>query len=133
VRAKTYKSSDCSGPIHPEAINGMDLFNAGEYWLAHEGLEKAWKEESGPVRDLYRGILQVAVIYLHITHTNYYGAIKVHQRVQKWINPWPTTCRGIEIGRLRRDMETVIGEVRRLGPEQLSDFDYSLLKPIQWM
>ena len=123
--------SDCCGTIHPAAIKGIDLFNAGKYWLAHEELEEAWKEEAGPVRNLYRGILQVAVIYLHITRTNYRGAIKVYQRVQKWIDPWPDTCRGIEIGQVRRDLETVITEVKRLGPEHFSHFDHSLLKPIQ--
>jgi predicted metal-dependent hydrolase len=102
------KTSDCEGAIHPEAIKGMELFNAGEYWLAHEHLETAWNEESGAVRELYRAVLQTAVIYLHITRVNYKGAVKVYGRIQKWITPWPEVCRGIEIGRLRQDMEMLL-------------------------
>jgi uncharacterized protein len=132
MKAVTVKSSDCVGDIHPSAIKGMELFNTGEYWLAHEELEAAWKEESGAVRELYRAILQTAVIYLHITRANYRGAIKVYGRVQKWITPWPDVCRGIEIGQLRQDLEIVIAEVKRLGPDRLISFDRSLFKPVRW-
>ena len=111
----------------------MRLFNDGEYWLAHEALEEAWKEEDGAVRELYRAILQTAVVYLHITRDNYNGAVKVYGRVQKWIQPWPEECRGIQIGQLRRDLEAVIEEVERLGPDRLAEFDRSLFKPVRWI
>jgi uncharacterized protein len=132
MNALTVKPSDCAGGIHPAAIRGMDLFNAGEYWLAHEELEEAWKEENGAVRELYRAILQTAVVYFHITRDNYNGVLKVYGRVQKWIQPWPEVCRGIQIGQLRRDLDTVIEEVKRLGPDRLAEFDQSLFKPVRW-
>ena len=132
MKAVTVTFSDCVGAIHPAAIKGMQLFNAGEYWLAHEELEAAWNEEGGAVRELYRAILQTAVIYLHITRANYKGAIKVYGRVQKWITPWPEVCRGIEIGQLRQDLEIVMAEVKRLGPDRLAGFDRSLFKPVRW-
>ncbi|HRQ33635.1 MAG TPA: DUF309 domain-containing protein, partial [Anaerolineales bacterium] len=58
-------------PLHPSAIEGLRLFNNGKYFEAHEALETAWLEERGKIRDLYRGILQVGVAYLHITRGNY--------------------------------------------------------------
>jgi len=122
----------CIGKIHPAAIKGMELFNEGEYWLAHEALEEAWKEENSPVAELYRAILQTAVVYLHVMRSNYNGAIKVYGRVQKWIRPWPEVCRGIEIGQLRQDLEAVVAEVKRLGPDRLAEFDRSKLKPVRW-
>lgn len=128
----TVKTSDCAGTIHPAAIKGMQLFNDGEYWLAHEALEEAWKEETGAVRELYRAILQTGVVYLHITRDNYNGAVKVYRKVQKWITPWPEVCRGIQIGQLRRELNAVIAEVKRLGPDRLVEFDRSLFKPVQW-
>jgi predicted metal-dependent hydrolase len=122
----------CRGEIHPKAIEGLQLFNAGRYWQAHEALETAWREETGPVRELYRGILQAAVVYLHITRRNYAGAVKVYQRSQKWLSPWPEVCRGIQLGQLRRELEAVIAEARRLGRHHLDEFDHSLLKPVVW-
>jgi len=122
----------CNAPLHPQAAEGLRLFNAGEYFEAHEALEDAWNEEKGQVRDLYRGILQIAVVYLHVTRRNYNGAIKVYGRSQKWLGDWPDVCRGIYVEELRRDAKTVIAEVQRLGAEGLSEFDNSLLKPIRW-
>jgi len=132
MHSLTVKSSDCAGTIHPATIKGMQLFNAGEFWLAHEALEEAWKEETGPVRELYRAILQTGVVYLHITRDNYNGAVKTYRKVQKWIQPWPEVCRGIQIGQLRSELDTVIAEVKRLGPDRLAEFDRSLFKPVRW-
>ena len=122
----------CNAPLHPRAEDGLRLFNAGEYFEAHEALEDAWNAEPGKVRDLYRGILQIAVVYLHITRRNYNGAVKVYVRSQRWLKDWPQVCRGIEVGKLRRDADIVIQEVRRLGVEAIADFDRSLLKPVEW-
>lgn len=122
----------CNAPLHPQAAQGLRLFNAGHYFESHEALEDAWNAESGKVRDLYRGILQIAVTYLHVTRGNYNGAIKVYGRSLKWMQDWPEVCRGIRIGQLRRDAEAVINEVKRLGIENIGGFDRSLLKPVQW-
>lgn len=125
-------NDSCDAPLHPQAAEGLRLFNAGEYFEAHEALEDAWNEEKGKVRELYRGILQTAVVYLHITRGNYNGAVKVYGRSQKWMKDWPETCRGIQVGQLRRDAEAVIAEVTRLGLERIAEFDRSLLKPVKW-
>ena len=122
----------CHAPLHPQAIQGLRLFNAGHYFEAHEALEIAWLEENSKVRELYRGILQVAVVYLHVTRGNYNGAIKVYGRSQRWIKDWPDVCRGIQVEQVRRDAESVINEVKRLGIKRLGEFDRSLLKPVVW-
>ena len=122
----------CNAPLHPRAVDGLRLFNAGEYFEAHEALEDAWNAEPSKVRDLYRGILQIAVVYLHITRGNYEGAVKVHIRSQRWLQDWSEVCRGIQVGELRRNAEVVINEVKRLGKEKIGEFDFSLLKPVSW-
>jgi len=126
------KDDSCNAPLHPQATEGLRLFNKGEYFEAHEALETAWNAEKGEVRDLYRGILQIAVVYLHITRGNYNGAVKVYARSQKWLKDWPAVCRGIQVEELRRDAETVHQEVQRLGVEHIEEFDRAQLKPVSW-
>jgi hypothetical protein len=129
----TDSSADiCNTPLHPRAAHGLRLFNAGEYFEAHEALEDAWNAERGKVRELYRGILQIAVVYLHIKRKNYAGAIKVYERSQRWMKDWPDVCRGIQVAELRRNAEAAIAEMQRLGKEHLGEFDVALLKPITW-
>jgi len=126
------QGSECSGSPNPAATEGIRLFNLGEYFEAHEALEEAWHAETGRVRELYQGILQIAVTYLHITRGNYQGAVKVHARSQKWLRDWPEVCRGIAVGQLKRDAEVVLAEAQRLGPARLSFLDRSLLRAIQF-
>ncbi len=125
-------SSDCNAPLHPKAAEGLRLFNEGKYFEAHEALEEAWLEEKGKVRDLYRGILQVGVAYLHITRGNFNGAVKVYKRSQRWLEGWADVCRGIYVAELRRDAEAIMKEVERLGKEEIGEFDLALLKPVRW-
>ncbi|GEM_PF-6647224 len=64
--------------LHPKVWEGLRLFNAGHYFEAHEALEAAWNEDLRPIRELYRGLLQAAVTYLHIQRGNYAGACKMY-------------------------------------------------------
>ncbi|MBI2332793.1 MAG: DUF309 domain-containing protein [Chloroflexi bacterium] len=123
---------ECQGTLHPKAIEGLQLFNEGKYFEAHEELEAAWRSETSAVRDLYRGILQIAVTYLHITRGNYDGAVKVYRRSLKWTQGWNAVCRGVNIKKLREDAENIMKEVTRLGKERIGDFDLSLFQPVQW-
>lgn len=125
-------AEDCQGDLHPKAVEGFELFNAHQFWLAHEALEEAWLEEKGEVRHLYRGILQIAVTYLHVQRANYPGAVKVYNRSLRWLKPFPGHCRGIDLNQLNQDAAAVMAEVARLGPDQLSQFDQSLLRPLIW-
>lgn len=124
--------SGCTGALHPQAREGLRHFNAGEYFEAHEALELAWNAENGEAKNLYRGILQVAVVYLHITRRNYIGAVKVYERSKKWLSGLPAACKGVDVAQLRKDAEQVIEALQRLGPERIGEFDLTLLKPVKW-
>jgi len=124
--------SDCTGALHPQAREGLHLFNKREYFEAHEALEDAWNAEEGTAKNLYRGILQTAVVYLHITRGNYNGAVKVYERSKKWFAGIPSVCKGIYVGELQKDAELVMKEVQRLGEKGINEFDLGLLKPVKW-
>ena len=123
-------TSTCSRQIHPRAYDGILFFNRCEFFEAHEALEEAWKEDETEARDLYRGILQIAVTYVYITRGNYSGATKVYQRSQKWLAKWPDMCQGVNIKQLLEDAQLVMEEIERLGAERIAEFDVSLFRPI---
>ena len=58
--------------------NARDLFNAGEYWLAHEALETVWrsiiKEDEARV---FQGLIQAAAALLHRGRGNRHGTVVV--------------------------------------------------------
>lgn len=120
----------CRGELSELALNGLELFNAGRYFEAHEELELAWKEEAGPARELYRAILQVAVAYMQITRRNYNGAVKMFMRLRQWIGPLPDECRGVDVARLRAEANLARDTLEALGPDRIGEFDLSLLTPV---
>jgi hypothetical protein len=124
--------SDCYGTLHARAKDGLRLFNEGEYFEAHEALEDAWNAEEGTTKDLYRGILQVAVAYLHITRGNYDGAVKVFERSRKWLGGIPDVCKGVHVRELMDDSEIAFKELQRLGKDRIAEFDLKSLKPVRW-
>ena len=123
-------ATDCRQSLSLRALEGLELFNRGHYFEAHEALEDAWNQDPTPGKELYRAILQVAVAYLQIERGNYNGARKMFLRLRQWIDPLPDLCRGVDVKQLREDA----GEVRRrlleLGEHHLDEFDHTLFRPV---
>ncbi len=122
--------SQCQDAPPALALKGLRQFNAHEFFECHETLEEAWNEEAGPVRELYRAILQVAVAYYQIERSNYWGAHKLFLRMLQWFAPLPDRCQGIDVARLRADADAARQRLEALGPERVAEFDRSLFKPV---
>lgn len=122
----------CQHPLSSHAVKGLELFNQGEYFEAHEELEHAWNEDTSPARDCYRAILQIAVAYLQIQRGNYNGAVKMFLRVRQWLEPLPDICHGIDLIRLRTDAQSVEETLLALGRERINEFDLTLFRPVYY-
>ncbi len=120
----------CEELLPPRGLEGIDKFNSGEYYQQHDLFEAQWMEETRPVRDLYRAILQVGIGYFHITNGNYRGALKTLQKSVQWLMMLPDTCQGVDVKQLREDSFAVRAELERLGAERIHEFDQTLLRPV---
>ncbi len=121
----------CSGSLHPKALEGISLINEGRYFEAHEALEIAWRQETSILRELYRGILQVGVAYYHLLRGNYVGTLKMLDKAEQCLQPFPEVCCGIHVAGLRADAARVRSELLRLGPGGLNRFDWTLLRTVE--
>ena len=132
ARIPNYESiaATCREPLSALAKNGIDKFNRGEYYACHDDLEEAWRQDDSPGRDLYRGILQVAIAYFQIERDNFRGAMKMLLRLRQWLDPLPPICRGVNVEKLRQEVEVVQTALVALGEDQTGDFDRSLFNPI---
>ncbi len=116
--------------MHPEARNGIDLFNIGEFYKAHDPLELAWMNTRSPERDLYQGILQIGLAYYQITRGNYRGALKMFLRGQRNLKPLGKDLMGVNIIQLRADAKFIEDTVRQLGPKHFHELDLGIIKPV---
>lgn len=124
-------TATCAEPLSDLAREGIDLFNQGEYYKCHDALEEAWMLDKSEGRDLYRAMLQVGIAYYQTDRGNYRGAVKMLLRVRQWLEPLPPVCRGVDVARLREDVERVYAALVELGPERLDDLDRALFRPIR--
>ncbi|MCB0004844.1 MAG: DUF309 domain-containing protein [Anaerolineales bacterium] len=120
----------CDEPLDPRAREGIDAYNAGHYYDAHEYLEEAWKADTGPGRDLYRAILQIGVALYQVQRGNYNGAVKMLLRVRQWLQPLPATCRGVDVAALQDDALSYYDAIIALGPARLAEFDWRRVRPV---
>ncbi len=122
----------CDDPLPERAREGLRMFNAGEYYAQHDLFEEEWMDTEGPVRDLYRAILQVGVAYFQIERDNYRGALKMLQRSVQWLLVLPDRCQGVNVRKLREDSFRVRAELERLGEARFDEFDRTLIKGVEW-
>src|SRR2546426_11649002 len=59
-------------------IRARDLFNAGDYWAAHEALETVWRSIiSDDAASEWQGLIQAAAALLHLPRGNRHGVVAV--------------------------------------------------------
>jgi len=121
----------CEESLPDLALSGIEKFNQGAYYACHDDLEEAWRQDNSPGRDLYRGLLQIAVAYYQIERGNYRGATKMLLRMRQWLAPMPPVCRGVNVGKLLEDATAVQEALSTLGPEKISEFDHTFFRPVE--
>lgn len=120
----------CQDNLPLLAEQGIKKFNKGAFYAQHDVFEDQWMAETGPVRELYRAVLQVGVAYYHITHGNHAGGLKMLRRVVQWFARLPDECQGIDVKQLREDAAQVRDVLAAMDPADIATFDRALLKPV---
>jgi uncharacterized protein len=118
-------------PLPELAQKAIAEFNARDFWEQHETFEHVWKDEPGPIRQMYQGILQVGVAYLQIQRKNFVGARKLFQRARQYLGVLPDVSQGVDIRQLRDDAQAAQEALEALGPERVAEFPDALFKPIR--
>jgi hypothetical protein len=81
---------------------GVARWDARRYFEAHELLEHAWKLGPESDRDLWKGVIQVAVAAVHLQRGNRIGARRLLERALTRLDAQPAVRRGIDVAALRR-------------------------------
>ena len=82
-------------------MRGVELFNSGLYWEAHEVWEEEWTpDRKGPDSGFYKGLIQVAAGCLHYTRHNRRGAVNKWRSGTDYLRPYLPAHRGIALAPL---------------------------------
>lgn len=80
---------------------GIRLFNAGEYYLAHETLEEHWVEAPAAERDFLQGLIHLAIGFHHMERENKKGATLQFQKSLKRLDAYPDEFIGVDVEGIR--------------------------------
>lgn len=61
--------------VSPDLAAGIENFNAGLYFQAHELWEAVWRRAEGPAKARLQGLIQAAVALHHHANRNRAGAL----------------------------------------------------------
>ncbi len=117
----------CGEPPFPKLVQAIEQFNQRDFFECHETLEAIWNAEPGPIRTLYKGILQVGVGCYHLLRRNYRGAIIKLQSGADYLEPFAPRCMGVEVGELIADARRLRAALVALGPERFLEVELTLI------
>lgn len=91
---------------------GIELFNEGQYWEAHEAWEEAWTpDRQGPDRGFYKGLIQVAAGCLHYTRRNRRGTINKWRSGAELLRAYVPAHHGVELSAFVGRVDAMLAEV----------------------
>ena len=90
-------TSPCAALPPPSLVKAVDEFNAGAYFQCHDTLEGWWLSDRSSVRDLYKGIIQIASGLYHFGNGNVRGCIKLLTKGANYIEPFGPHCQGVDV------------------------------------
>ena len=108
-------SDASSGPNEPFATapdrldlrRGVEHFNRGEYFEAHEAWEAVWLRARGPLAEFYKGLVQCAAALHHLRRGNADGARRLHDRGRRRLAAFAPQTLGVPVARLLADMDAL--------------------------
>jgi sugar phosphate isomerase/epimerase/predicted metal-dependent hydrolase len=118
-------ATPCDANPPPGLLEGIRLFNEGEFYACHEAIEHEWHAETRSIRRLYQGILQIGVGFLHARRGNHTGSLLLLADGIAKTAEFAPVCLGIETGRLATESQAALERIRELGPERLDEFDFA--------
>ena len=92
---------------HADLETGLDLFNRGHFFEAHEVLEDLWRAlaRDHPTRRHHQGMVQLAVAFHHQSTGNHIGARSVLERALRNLNGGDSSFPELDLDRLRAELE----------------------------
>ena len=88
------------GPL----AEGLRLYDAGEFFTAHEAWESVWLGSPEPEKTFLQGLIQVTAAFHHLQRNNRLGAMLLMQAALRRLDRYPPVFGGISVTLLCHDI-----------------------------
>ena len=104
---------------------GLDEYDKGDYFEAHEAWEDLWSDYNFPDRKFVQGLIQLSVSFVHLGNGNLTGAKNLLKKCQQKFDDYSGIHRGINLEDLKSSIEVV--EIVYSELNDCKDFDWDLV------
>ena len=104
-----------------DPTKGVELFNSGHFWEAHEAWETEWTpDRRGPDSGFYKGLIQVAAGCLHYQRRNRRGAVNKWTSGAGYLRPYLPAHLEVPLESLVRSVEGFLAAMSSPGWPELT-------------
>lgn len=93
---------------------GIDLFNRGYFFEAHDVWEEIWQEERGPMRNFFKGLIHLAGGFHHYQNGNHRGSAALLSSGVGYLKPFLPGQMGVDLAAILPHVEAALAKVERL-------------------
>ena len=108
-----------SGMYAPQYLQGIEHFNAGRYFDAHEVWEEIWLHSAGDTKVFYQMLIQAAVGLHHYERGNSRGVRGMHANVVEKLGRLPSVFMSLDLVEFSRSFNSALAELIQRGDQAL--------------
>lgn len=107
-------------------LKGVNLFNKGKHWEAHEVFEDVWRLHEGDVKMLAQGFVQLAAAFSYVEKKRYESILYLFDKCVEKLSAASHLLPQVDIPQLIAAVTNAKEEIKRLGENGLEKFNPSL-------
>jgi len=109
----------------PILLAGVEQYNEGCFFQAHETWEELWLPSPRPARNFLQGLIQMAAAFVHLMRHEYPGTVRLLTAALDKLEAFPPGFLGVDVARLTAEARRARDELVALGRERFEEWDRS--------
>lgn len=114
-------------------IAGIEQYNDGYFFEAHETLEELWLPSPWPIRPFLQGIIQLSAGFVHLMRHEYPGTVRLIGRAIEKLEAAPDEYLGVNNAQLVANARRAHDELVNLGPDRFGEWDQRRIPKIAFV
>jgi len=102
---------------------GIELFNDGSFFEAHDYFEEMWNEAGRGEKEFYQGLVQISVGSYHLICGNYKGALSQLNKGMSKLVKFNPDKEGINLYKLLSEINILVDKIIMYNSKKISNIE----------